>query len=194
MKRLAIGFLLTTSAVAWLAVAVLGQTAGPRPLPLAAALVVAIAAASVAGTGVIVLRLRRGGDGPGGSRFGREERRSLTSTVEASNRVLRQSFDSFGIMHQAGTETELVGRLGSGLKVRLLGAQLASPDSLPVIVRARTSPTPGGSEVRVAVSENFGFGSLVGVEDRFQSRCAQLATQIADDVEARTSRTHASPG
>ena len=80
---------------------------------------------------------------------------------------------------------QLVGKLGSGWKVRLLGTTFASPESFPLRIVIGVREGAEAREVGVWVEEAFGAGSLAGIGEKVQRRCDEVGTALASRLEAR---------
>ena len=73
--------------------------------------------------------------------------------------------------------------VGKGWALRMLGAFLSPRNWIPVRLTVLVVDTDTSREVTTIAEEDFGFGSLVGVEKKFRARCEELEKQLAHNVK-----------
>jgi hypothetical protein len=72
----------------------------------------------------------------------------------------------------------IVGTLGSKFLIRLLGAFLAPTTSFPVQISVAVSDAGDERQIDLRVEENFGIGSLKGIEQKVRGYCDQLGSEL----------------
>jgi hypothetical protein len=82
------------------------------------------------------------------------------------------------------TPAMLVADFGSQATLRLLGAFFTPRQKWPVKLQCEVAPD-GKPALHLTTSEDFGFGTLVGIEGKFRERCQSLLTEVAADVLAQ---------
>ena len=120
------------------------------------------------------------------SRFGYAEvfssKRSAPECAEAARDVL-SSIGCRPIASQDGTT--FTGKVGMGWAIRLIGGLIAPATWFPVSLSVGISEGTDGRLVAVHADENFGFGSLLGVEKKMRARCDDLGEQITHLLKTR---------
>ncbi|MGE3908170.1 MAG: hypothetical protein AB7K36_02380 [Chloroflexota bacterium] len=126
-----------------------------------------------------------------GSRFGYQ----VTVTGGSQDAGLLEAARAAILAHGGRTETDappvLMAEFGSQLLTRLLGAFLAPARFWPMRMVCEVLPGEQPT-LRLTASEAFGFGSLIGVEGRFRTRCQALLTDVSRDVYANLERARVS--
>ena len=73
--------------------------------------------------------------------------------------------------------------VGKGWALRLLGVPLSPRNWIPVRLTVLISDKGASRELTTIAEDDFGFGSLVGVEKKFRARCEELEKQLAHNVK-----------
>ena len=73
--------------------------------------------------------------------------------------------------------------VGKGWALRLLGVPLSPRSWIPVRLMVLISDKGTSRELTTIAEDDFGFGSLVGVEKKFRARCEDLEKQLAHNVK-----------
>ena len=118
------------------------------------------------------------------SRFSHQEQTTTSASVAECVEAGRRALADLG----AGPRvegTDLVGHLGSQVKMRLFGGILGSRDWYPVRIEVRIVDAGSERTILVDTAENVGIGWLVGMEDRLRTRCQRVSMQVLEGVEKR---------
>ena len=81
--------------------------------------------------------------------------------------------------------TEYAGKVGMGWAVRLIGGLISPATWFPVRLAVTIIDSTEGHQISVTSEEDFGFGSLVGVETKMRARCDDLEKQITHNLKIR---------
>jgi len=65
------------------------------------------------------------------------------------------------------TEQMLVVRQGSQFKTRFMGGIAVTPETLPKKATVALALTPAGAQLDVVIEEALGFGSIVGLKQKY---------------------------
>ncbi|MCE6959596.1 hypothetical protein LAZ40_11065 [Cereibacter sphaeroides] len=123
---------------------------------------------------------------------------SLSPCCDAVEKAMRLAgCKSVERVEQASACVAFTGTTGNSLGLRLLGALLAPASWIPVRLTVKVEENSGTGElvIRTVAEENFGFGSLIGVEKKFRAHCELLEKQLAEAIRlnleraARTARS-----
>lgn len=74
------------------------------------------------------------------------------------------------------------GKLGSQLKMRVIGGAFAPLSWLPTDVVVDVTEANGQRQVFVSVAERIGFGIALGMEGRMKTHCYQTAVALRDSI------------
>lgn len=118
------------------------------------------------------------------SRFSYEDQLTTSASVDEAADAVRHALTRLGAKPESAGEV-VVGRLGSQWKVRLLGLALGSISWMPLRITVEVADPGPVRSIRLDVAEDFGYGSLAGVEGRARARCQEVLTQLVDEVESR---------
>lgn len=81
--------------------------------------------------------------------------------------------------------TEIGGRLGKGWAIRLIGGLIAPEEWLPVRLSVGVRDSGDQRKVTIRVDENFGRGSLLGVEQKMRDHCDALGGEVSRLLRSR---------
>lgn len=120
------------------------------------------------------------------SRFGYADSFSSDRSAQECLQAARDSFLSIGCQPAAGQgDMEITGKMGMGWAIRLIGGLIAPATWFPVSLSVGVRDTGEQREITVRADENFGFGSLLGVEGKMRARCNELGNQIGRLLRTR---------
>lgn len=81
--------------------------------------------------------------------------------------------------------TEYVGKVGMGWAIRILGGLISPATWFPVRLTVTVIEGIEGRRITVTSEEDFGLGSLIGVEKKMRARCDDLEKQITHNLRTR---------
>ena len=81
------------------------------------------------------------------------------------------------------TSSMIVAGFGSEAMLRTLGALITPRQKWPVKLQCERV-LGAQPALRLTTSEDFGFGTLVGIEGKFRERCQSLLTDVSSEVLA----------
>jgi len=120
------------------------------------------------------------------SRFGYADSFSSKRSAQECAEAARHALSSMGCRPTAGQEgTEIEGKVGMGWAIRLIGGLIAPASWFPVRLSVSIRDGDDGRQVTVRADENFGVGSLMGVEKKMRERCDNLGNQISRLLRTR---------
>ena len=90
-----------------------------------------------------------------------------------------QVLENLGSKPIRDTNFSATGTQGMGWAIRLLGAILAPVEWFPIRLRVTVNDDGETRLVTVMVEENFGFGTLVGVETKIRNHCEKVSNQLS---------------
>jgi len=73
--------------------------------------------------------------------------------------------------------------VGIGWALRIVGAPLSPRNWIPVRLTVLIENVENGKKMTTIAEDDFGFGSLVGVENKFRARCENLQQQLAHNIK-----------
>jgi hypothetical protein len=79
----------------------------------------------------------------------------------------------------------IYGKLGSQLKMRIVGGMLCPMQWLPIEVVVDVLEAGGQRQVVVNVAEKLGVGIMLGMETKYRRHCKQTATYVRDTIAGR---------
>ena len=79
----------------------------------------------------------------------------------------------------------ITGKLGSQLKMRIVGGAFCPNRWLPIEVVVDVVEAGGQRQVVASVAEKHGVGILLGMEKKYRAHCQQTATYVRDSVAHR---------
>jgi len=91
------------------------------------------------------------------------------SGVEEARELMISALIKNGATMKIESTTDIVASFGSALKMRLLGAILVGIKTFPRDVVIVISSDRERTRIKARVSDTFGFGSRIGIEDKVQS-------------------------
>ncbi|MGD0121383.1 MAG: hypothetical protein ABSC46_02345 [Candidatus Limnocylindrales bacterium] len=100
--------------------------------------------------------------------------------VEAARRTLAEMGAKPVV---AGYRT--TGRLGSQLKMRIVGGVFCPNRWLPIEVVVDVMEAGGQRQVVASVAEKLGVGFMIGMEKKYRAHCQQTATYVRDSIAHR---------
>jgi len=113
------------------------------------------------------------------SRFGYRETFSSKRSAQECAKATLDVLASIGCNPHADLDgTEITGKVGMGWAIRLIGGLIAPATMFPVRLSVGISEGTDGRLLTVRADENFGIGSLLGVERKMRDRCDALGKQI----------------
>ena len=113
------------------------------------------------------------------ARFGYANSFSSNRSVSECLQVARDVLASAGCKNVDGQGgAEITGTAGMGWAIRLVGGLMAPATWFPVKLSVSIVDAGDRREINVRADENFGVGSLLGVEQKMRSRCDELGNQI----------------
>jgi hypothetical protein len=83
----------------------------------------------------------------------------------------------------ASHDTEIVGTSGSGIVIRLIGGLIAPARWFPTRLSVTLQDDGGERRVEVSVVENFGLGTLAGIEEKVGAHCKQVCADLAASLK-----------
>ena len=120
------------------------------------------------------------------SRFGYADSFSSERSAQECLQTARDSLSSIGCQPVAGSSAmEITGKVGMGWAIRLIGGLIAPATWFPVSLSVGVHDAGDRREITVRADENFGFGSLLGVEKKMRGRCDDLGIQISHLLRIR---------
>ena len=81
----------------------------------------------------------------------------------------------------------ITGKLGSQLKMRIVGGAFCPTRWLPIEVVVDVSEARGQRQVVASVAEKLGVGFMIGMEKKYRAHCQQTATFVRDSFARRLS-------
>jgi len=75
--------------------------------------------------------------------------------------------------------------VGSKAGIRAMGAFLAPKSWIPLRITVYVESNEGERQVMVKAEDDFGFGSLIGVKDRFINRCNEFQHRFTEDLKLK---------
>lgn len=119
-------------------------------------------------------------------RFGYADSFSSQRSVEECVLAARDALTSVGCKSVVNRgEKEVAGKIGMGWAIRLLGGLMTPPNWFPVSVWVSVIDAGDRRDVQVHADENFGPGSLLGIEQKVRARCNDLGVQINQSLKSR---------
>ncbi|MGA3029899.1 MAG: hypothetical protein ABSE58_04055 [Candidatus Limnocylindrales bacterium] len=100
--------------------------------------------------------------------------------VEAARRTLTEMGSTPTI-----SGYELNAKLGSQLKMRIVGGAWCPVKWLPIEIAVRVLDYGHGRQVVVNVAERMGFGIMFWMEDRYRSHCQNTAVFVRNTIAGR---------
>ena len=76
----------------------------------------------------------------------------------------------------------ILGKLGSQVKMRIVGGAFAPLSWLPTDVVIDVTEANGQRQVIVSVAERIGFGVALGMEGRMKKHCSETAVALRDSI------------
>ena len=76
----------------------------------------------------------------------------------------------------------ILGKLGSQLKMRIIGGAFAPMSWLPTDIVIDVTEANGQRQVIVSVAERIGFGVALGMEGRMKTHCHNTAVALRDSI------------
>src|SRR4051812_11564255 len=128
------------------------------------------------------------------SRFEYSRSYSTTASATACDEAAEKALSETGCKkigyRQFGPERkfEYFGTVGMGWVFRLIGGILAPATLFPVRLLVSVADNRVAREITVTAAEDFGFGTLFGIEKKMRMRCDDLAAQMVEDLAAHLSR------
>lgn len=114
------------------------------------------------------------------SRFGYTESFFSARSGQECLQAAADALSSLGCRPAPAADgTEVSGSMGKGWAIRLLGAVIAPVEWFPVRLSIGVRDTGKQREVTLRVDENFGPGSLVGVEKKIRAHCDGLGGRLS---------------
>lgn len=121
-------------------------------------------------------------------RFSYQDQIATSASVDESIDAARSALAELGAKPRAVdgvADGVVVGGLGSRLRVRLIGLTFGSVETLPIKIRVEVIDQGTDRSIRLDVAEDFGFGSLAGVEGKCRTRCQVVLAKATDGVASR---------
>lgn len=113
------------------------------------------------------------------SRFGYSNTLSSKSSFQECVKSAHDVLSSLGCRPSHSQDgTELTGKVGMGWVIRIIGGLIAPAKWFPVKLSVRICEETDGRLVAICADENFGLGSLLGVEKKMRTRCDEIGEQI----------------
>jgi hypothetical protein len=81
----------------------------------------------------------------------------------------------------------ITGRLGSQLKMRIVGGAFCPNRWLPIEVVVDVLEVGGQRQVVASVAEKLGVGIMLGMEKKYRAHCQETATYVRDTIAHRLS-------
>jgi hypothetical protein len=81
--------------------------------------------------------------------------------------------------------SDVTAEFGSQLRTRFLGGMFVRDTSLPLRARVEVSNDAQRCQVSIIAEEALGIGSLVGMADKYRSRCSNVALHLRQLLEDR---------
>ena len=81
----------------------------------------------------------------------------------------------------------ITGKLGSQLKMRIVGGAFCPNRWLPIEVVVDVMDAGGQRQVVASVAEKLGIGFMIGMEKRYRAHCQKTATYVRDSIAHRLS-------
>ncbi len=120
------------------------------------------------------------------SRFGYEDVFSSKRSAQECAQAAREAFSTIGCRPTEGQDgTEFTGKAGMGWAIRIIGGLIAPATWFPVSLSVRITEGDAGRLVAVRADENFGVGTLAGVEEKMRARCDELGGRITHLLKTR---------
>lgn len=120
------------------------------------------------------------------ARFGYAEAFSSKKSAQECVEAARDALSSIGCRPISGQNAaEVTGRVGMGWAVRIIGGLIAPATWFPVKLSVGIRLGANRREVTVCADENFGFGSLLGIEKKMRARCDDLGNQVSHLLKTR---------
>jgi len=118
------------------------------------------------------------------ARFSYEQQLTSTADAPACQAAVVAELHTLAARIES-TNGEIRARMGSQLRVRLLGGFLAPRSVYPLAVTVRVRDQGGQRIITVEVAEAFGFGTILGVEGRYRSHCEDVLQRLSQGIAAR---------
>ena len=120
------------------------------------------------------------------SRFGYADFFSSDRSARECLQAARDSLSSIGCQPRADQGgMEISAKTGMGWAIRLIGGLIAPATWFPVRLSVGSRDSGDRREIAVRADENFGVGSLLGVEKKMRTRCDDLGNQISQLLRTR---------
>jgi len=113
------------------------------------------------------------------SRFGYAGCVSSDRSPQECLQAVRDCFLAIGCQPGAGAnDMAISGKMGRGWAIRLVGGLIAPATWFPIRLTVSLHEKDGRREIAVHVEENFGIGSLIGIEEKARSRCDAVGQDL----------------
>ena len=120
------------------------------------------------------------------SRFGYAESFTTGRSTQECLDTARDALSTLGSRPEPSqNDMEISGRIGKGWAMRLLGGLIAPVSWFPVRLAVSIHEEGGQREVSLRADENFGAGSLRGVEERTRKYCDDVGGQLSRLLRTR---------
>ena len=120
------------------------------------------------------------------SRFGYADSFSSEKSARDCLQAAQDSLSSIGCQPRASQGgMEITGKMGMGWAIRLVGGLLAPATWFPISLAVGIRDAGERREITVRADENFGVGSLLGVDQKMRTRCDELGNQISHLLRTR---------
>lgn len=113
------------------------------------------------------------------SRFGYADSFATGRSAQECLDAARDALVTLGCRPEPGrNDMEISGRTGKGWAMRLLGGMIAPASWFPVRLSVSIHEEGDQREVSLRADEDFGSGSLWGVEQRMRKYCDDVGSQL----------------
>ena len=86
--------------------------------------------------------------------------------------------------------SRVTGKLGSQLKMRIIGGAFAPLSWLPTDIVIDVVEAGGQRQIVVNVAERIGFGIALGMETRMKTHCYNMAVALRDSIALQLMGAH----
>lgn len=108
-------------------------------------------------------------------------RRPVTECKDA----IHDAFRKLGAHLESEDNSTADARMGSQLAIRLIGGLALPETGFPITIEAHVEDEGSKRVVSLRVAEAFGFGTIVGIADKYRERCQKVLADLMVELEDR---------